>query len=282
MLKPITYTSILTVALAAFATAEPIRLPEPAQTMMTGRSDLRALHESSYTGPMRTTLTRENKYPDAGKGDGTIGFRREADDNLTETGISIFEASGRLSVGHNLTLGASVPFVDTDRSGDDEMGIGDIKLHADLLAFQDIFRFPFIIPYLEVALPTGDEDKGLGTGETVITAGISIGTKVYDALTYVIDAAYHVDGAQDFMGDAADIYSLSGSLLWDISDRFAVLAEGRIFEKLDGMSSTPTEALGGLAYSIGRESSFTARGGQSKAGNGETADIVMLDFTLGF
>lgn len=282
MLKPTIYASIIALALTAVASAEQARLPESSQTMITGRSTMRALHESSYTGPMRTTLTRENKYPDAGQGDATVGFRREVDDNFSETGVSIFDASGRFSLGNNVVLGASVPFVDSDRSGDDEAGIGDVKLHADLLAFQDIFRFPFIIPYVEVALPTGDEDKGLGTGETVITAGISIGTKVYDALTYVVDAAYHVDGSQDMMGEAADIYSFSGSLVWDISDRFALLVEGRVFEKLDGMSSAPTEALGGLAYRIGRFSAFSARGGQSKAGSGETADIIMLDFTLGF
>lgn len=254
---------------------------EPAQTMITGRSDLKAVYESSYTGPMRTLLNRENKYPESGRGELGLGVDRFSLKDL-DASVTDVSLSGRFGIWENIVAGANVPFTSTDVFGNDESGLGDLSLDLDLLAFQDIFRYPFVIPYVTVQLPTGDEDKGLGAGETVYETGISVGTKVYDAITYLVGISYLVNGFQDAAGDGEDAYAISGSLVWDISDRFAVLGEGRIYEELSYMDSQPYEALGGLAYRFGLKSSFAVYVGQADDGSDLSADLFSFKYTLGF
>jgi hypothetical protein len=269
---------LLTSSMAALA--EPVRIPEPAQTMITGRSDLKSVYETSYTSHMRTTLTRENKYPDRYSGEVSAFFDHAEYLNLEQDRYGI---GGRYGVLENMTVGAEIPFVDSEFYGESESGLGDVVLSLDLLAYQDIFRYPFVIPHVDVALPTGDEDKGLGAGDAVINFGISVGTKVYDALTYVIDFSYAYNGAGYFVTDLDEnIYMISGSLVWDISDRLAFLVEGRLYEKLDMMMDNPFEAKGGMAYRFGRQSQLALYGGVVDGGMGEDFDQASVQFTLGF
>jgi hypothetical protein len=247
---------MLPVALVVFALHHTAQA-QPHQTMITGRSTMRALHEAPPTGPMRTTLTRENKYPDMGQLEAGGFFEHE---EYFENDRDSFGLDGRIGVWENVTFGAAVPFVDSEFLGESNQGLGDVALSLDLVAYQDIFRYPFVIPHVDVSLPTGDEDDGLGAGESIITLGVSVGTKVYDQLTYVIDAAYSIDGRPSLDG-REDMYLISGSIVWDISDRFAVLAEGRIYEEND-FDNMPYEVKGGMAYKFTRDVQLALYGGQ--------------------
>jgi len=271
---------LIAVLLVAGSSALPA-FTEPNQTMVTRRSDLKSVYESYYTGSARTTLTRENKYP----GDGhveLIGFFDHAE--LQDLEQDIFGLGARFGLLESVTLGASLPYVQSDLAGEQFDGVGDLVLSADLLAFQDLFRYPFVIPHVDTSLPTGEEDDGLGTGETVINFGISVGTVVYDALTYIVDFSYAYNGSTYFaLGDPDNIYMISGSLIWDISDRFAVLGEARLYEELDFMDGNPLEAKGGLAYRTGRDSQIAVYGGVADPGqDGEDYDVASATFTLRF
>jgi len=254
---------------------------EPNQTMVTLRSDLKSVYESYYSGSARTTLTRENKFP----GDGHIEVIGAFDHaELQDLEQDLYSVGARYGLLESVTLGASLPYVQSDFAGVEHDGIGDLVLSADLLAFQDLFRYPFVIPHIDTSFPTGDEDDGLGTGETVINFGISVGTVVYDALTYILDFSYAYNGSTYFvLGNPDNIYMVSGSIIWDISDRFAVLGEGRMYEELDFMEDNPFEAKGGLAYRTGRDSQIAVYGGVVDPGfGGEDYDVASLSLTLRF
>lgn len=249
------FTRALTVALCGL-TLVGTAYAQPPRTFSAGKNDIRPLYLNDNTGPQRTLLTRENKFPKVGHAEVGGFFEHDEQFNNDRDSLGVY---GRYGFWENMGFEAAVPFVDSDFDGDSNTGIGDIDLKLDLLAFQDIFRYPFIIPHADVSLPTGDEDKGLGTGETVFTFGVSVGTKVYEQLTYVIDASYAFNGRT--IGDEEEnIYMVSGSIVWDISDRFAVLAEGRIFEKND-FDDMPYQAQGGLAYRITEDVQIAGYGG---------------------
>lgn len=252
MLKRALLTASIGLSLAITSYAE------PARTMITGSSKTKSVYENVNTSPMRTTLTRENKFPDTGQAEVGGFFEHEEVGDLDRNSFGIYARAG---LSEFVTVGAKVPFVDSDLDGDSNSGIGDVELSLDLLAYQDIFQYPFVIPHIDVTLPTGDEDEGLGSGETITTIGLSIGTKVYDALTYVIDFAYAFDGG-NVNADDDNIFMISGSLVWDISDRLAVLAEGRVYEE-NKYDNTPYKAKGGMIYRFTRDVQLGVYGGVS-------------------
>ncbi|HMO50606.1 MAG TPA: transporter [Kiritimatiellia bacterium] len=265
---------------AALLAAPSLFAEEPAQTMIVGRSDLKSVYEISEIRAQRTTLTRENKFPSEGNVEAG-GFY--AHDERMDIERDILGVSARYGLWETVTVGAEVPVVlDSKFNGKSNSGLGDVVLGLDLLAYQDIFRYPFVIPHAEVSLPTGDEDKGLGSGETIINLGISVGTKVFDQLTYVVDASYAFNGASQFADSDDNQYSLSGSVVWDISDRFAVLAEGRLYEKLDFMDDNPYEIKGGLVYRLSRNLQLAGYGGKVDGGMGMDYDQAMLRLNYQF
>lgn len=256
-------TRALLIAVCGLAFSQ-ISRAEPARTFMLDSNNMKTLHLDSNTGPMRTMLTRENKYPEVGEAELGGFFKHDEMDNNDRDSFGVY---GRYGFFDNMTIEAGVPVVDSEFSGESNTGLGDVELKLDLLAFQDIFRYPFIIPHLDVTFPTGDEDEGLGTGETVINFGVSVGTKVYDALTYVVDLSYAFNGATEDYDDE-NIFMISGSLVWDISDRFAVLAEGRIYEE-NIFDNYPYQYQGGLAYRITEDVQIAGYGGQYYSENDE-------------
>ena len=245
-----------------------------ARTFTTENTGIRSLHYGDNTGPMRTLLTRENKFPELGHAEiGGYVAHDELDDSDQNSDRDSLGVYGRYSFWENVTFEAGVPVVSSDFSGDDEIGIGDIDLKLDLIAFQDIFRYPFIIPHIEVTLPTGDEDDGLGTGEAVTTLGISVGTKVYDQLTYVADISYAFNGAKTEGDDDENTTMGSLSIVWDITDRFALITEGRIYEE-NNFGNMPYQYEGGMAYRFTRDVQLAGYAGRY---HDETEDEKELD-----
>lgn len=253
------FTRALLGAVIGFALVETSHA-QTTHTRKPGSSDTWTAYQNVNTGPMRTTLTRENKYPEVGQVE-LGGFYTHAEqDELDQDIVGVY---GRLGVWEFVTLQADVPFVDSEfGEGDEsESGMGDVVLKLDLLAFQDIFRYPYFIPHVDVSLPTGDEDKGLGTGETGVTIGMSVGTKVYDKLTYVLDVAYAINRfAEKATEDDDDVFMVSLSIVWDVSDRFALLTEGRVIEE-NSFGNIPYEIKGGMAYRITPDVQIAAYGG---------------------
>jgi hypothetical protein len=225
---------------------------------------------AGFAEPMRTQLTRENKFPGLYQPElGMTALHRDFEDGEANS-LAPYVRVGVIS---NLTFITEAPFVFTDPdSGDKEAGLGDVRLGLELLAFQDIFDYPFIVPHLDITLATGDEDDGMGVGDTVTTAGISVGSRMYEVLTLIGDIAYSLNGGGP-VGDREDVLILAGSLVWDLSEQFALLAEGKVTDE-NSANDHPAYLQGGLAYKPTENLMIAAYGGQwSSAGEDVNASI---------
>ncbi len=159
----------------------------------------------------------------------------------------------RYGLYENLTAFAKLPFVssDSDRLNKTYAGLGDVSFGLELLAYEDVFGFPsgypYIIPYVEFILPTGDDDKYLGHGRADAVIGASVGTTVAKDYHYVLDARYNVNYSEDDNG----VFSLSIGFIWDISRRFSIMLETKgTSEETEGENRIPIYFSGGMFYRV--------------------------------
>lgn len=218
--------------------------------------------------PMRTVFTKENKFP------GAMGWEF----SLAGEGISFDEEmvgddadwwsvgpGVRFGLTDRVALRADVPYVGYSMGEEDESGLGDVSLGLDFLFFEDIFEYAWIIPHATAILATGDEDKGLGTGDTQGRFGISIGTTVNDVLHFGADVSYTVDGTwDDQRADRDDLTTGALSLLWDLDERASILGEVQFRDDpVDEADDYAVKGHGGLAYRINKNFSLMGYVGSS-------------------
>ena len=226
--------------------------------------------------PMRTVFTKENKFPGALKPElslfgGASSFDAdEADGDIDRYFIA---PGARFGLTDRLNLLASVPYAGYSEGDLDESGMGDVELGTEFLFFEDIFEYAWIIPHATVILSTGDEDKGLGTGEDQGRLGISVGTTTHDVLHWAVDVSYTMNGAEpeddgfDAFADddeREDLVTGALSLIWDLDDRSSILGEVQVRD--DATDPDDDYALRGhlgLAYKVNKYLSIMAYGGGS-------------------
>lgn len=221
---------------------------------------LLAISTCVYGEMSRPLFTRENRYPDYEPRDPQITrpeyknvevgltyvYREFADEYVPGGDASSLALQVRYRILRDLTLLASVPYSAASPAvGSSESGIGDITIGADLVAYQDIFGFPYIIPHIAHTLDTGDEEKGLGAGESSTTAGVTIGTLVHEVWGVSVDGSLVVrsDSENSFMGSLA--------LVRELDKSFSLLGEVRVIEKEKTLSTDDSYAAyfgGGMIY----------------------------------
>lgn len=225
----------------------------------------------SVAEPIRPLLTKENRFPELGKVD--VGFRfnlveLENDSGVfssIQTNLESYTPFVRYRPLPDLTLLAAVPFVVSDPDeGHGDSGLGDITLGMELLVFQDIFDYPWVIPHAAIDLDTADD--GLGHDENVVTVGIAVGTVVEDVVHFIADARYEI------YQDSENLASIAGSIIWDVSDRFAIMGELKLTDDDNGDNNEPVLFLGGFTYEATEDLTFIARGG---AGNNTREDTLV-------
>src|SRR5438105_4271491 len=102
----------------------------------------------------RALLTHENRFPEVGKAEIGAYVDYLQFNNGDQTDLRPY---GRYTVINNLTLNASVPYEWTNPdNGSNENGFGDTDVGLELLAYQDIFEYPWIIPHVDTSFSTGD------------------------------------------------------------------------------------------------------------------------------
>lgn len=174
---------------------------------------------------------------------------------------------GRYGLLDDLAVRVDLPYVQNDPDfGDSESGIGDMDLQFQLRTYEDIFGYPYFIPYVTVTLPTGDEDKGLGAGDATVTVGISYGSTINDWIDWVLDVSYRINS------DLENQIIVGHSYVWNVSDDFGLLTEF-YFEQaeLDVLDDTAIVSAGfsyewtqsldiGLSFGYGVEGPTEAEG----------------------
>jgi hypothetical protein len=89
--------------------------------------------------------------------------------------------------------GGSTPGVEREESG-----IGDVVLRGEYYLRTGTSTSPWIMGLLRVKLPTGDEDKGLGSGSTDVEAGIGL-IQRQGPINWLADVGY------TFVGNTAGV-----------------------------------------------------------------------------
>ncbi len=203
---------------------------------------------SASAQPMRTLLVRENLLPDPGDVElGLIGSYEDIDYTfhgftLYSTEVIAFEPYARYGLTKNTSLQLTVPMLHINPEwGSSESGLGDVRLGGELRVYEDIFGHPWVIPYAEVSFPTGNEDRGLGSGDMGIDIGIATGALMYDYLSVILDGRYEV------IRDSDNRFSVGTGLVWDVSRKFSMVGELRWSEGVNGGDDS-LRYLGGMIY----------------------------------
>ena len=238
---------------------------------------LGVLAGAAWADPMRTVFTKENKFPGALKpelslaGGGSSYDADEADADVER----FFVAPGlRFGLTDRLAVLAAVPYAGYSEGDLDEKGLGDVEVGTEFLFFEDIFEYAWIIPHATAILATGDEDKGLGTGETQGRFGISVGTTTMDVLHWAVDASYTLNGAEadaeEFAedGDERDeLVTGALSIVWDLDERSSILGEVQVRDDPvdEEEDDYALRAHLGMAYKVNENLSIMAYGGGASA-----------------
>jgi hypothetical protein len=214
--------------------------------------------------PMRTVFTKDNKTPDLHQLEAGLLFEYAdaTDPKDPDYYGSTFSGAPYVRFGlvKNVSVFGQFPLVSSSPEfGSDERGFGDVTAGIELLAFQDIFDFPWVMPHASVVLPTGDEDNGLGGGETVVRIGAAAGTTVMDVLHWALDARY------EFHEEVDSFASIAASCVWSLSDAFTLSLEGKATtEQYATNDKHPVFLIGGMSYKATDHMSFMVYGGGSK------------------
>ncbi|MDD5482348.1 MAG: transporter [Kiritimatiellae bacterium] len=211
---------------------------------------------------VRSLFCRENRFPELGKWEvGGYASYRQLDeyyinqidpkcfegryvDKKDKRSETTFTPYARYGVYDNLTLYSKVPidFVSSDVKGS-QAGFNDIAVGMELLAYEYTYRYPWVVPYIEVTFPTGNDRNYMGLGKVDPIFGIAVGTTTFDVYHWILDGRYDANAINDgrFEGAAA--------FIWDLSDQFSVLAEAKIMEKTPGSTKdVPAYFNGGISY----------------------------------
>ncbi len=201
---------------------------------------------STFAGaePQRAFLTTENKFPEIGALEIGYDYTGREFDTLKYNSHSFVARYGLIE---NLTARAHVPFDSRKPDfGSDQQGLGDVVVGLDLVAYQDVFSFPFVIPHLDISFPTGDDNKGLGSGDTLLRFGVAVGTKTHEQFNWIIDFSYaSVYDAKASEKD--DVFEIGFSWIWEISDQFTFNLEA-LFQHAEDTSSDAVLLGGGMNY----------------------------------
>jgi hypothetical protein len=243
---------------------------------------------------VRTLYTRENRFPELGKFEtGALVSYQQLDEYFinqvdpkcfsgyyvdkqakrSETTVSPY---ARYGIYENLTMYGRVPidFIGSDVKGN-TAGFGDVAVGMKLLAYEYTYRYPWIVPYVEVTFPTGDSKNHMGCGKVDPIFGIAVGTVTFDKYHWILDGRYDaniVDKGQ-FEGAAA--------FIWDVSDQFSILAEAKMTQEQKGSTKgVPVYFNGGFCYKPFDALSVNLYGGTSVNAeeNGHGAVKVAYNF----
>jgi len=226
---------------------------------------------------VRPLYTRENRFPELGKVElGSYVSYRQLDeyfinqidpkcyngyyvdkkDKRSETVVTPY---ARYGVFENLTIYSKVPidFVSSDVKGS-QAGFNDIALGMELLAYEYTYKYPWVVPYIEVTLPTGNDRNHMGLGKVDPIFGVAVGTTTFDKYHWILDGRYDANVTADGRFEGA------ASFIWDLSDQFSVLAEAKVTEKSPGSTKDiPVYFNAGLAYKPADQLSVNLYGGTS-------------------
>jgi Putative MetA-pathway of phenol degradation len=121
-------------------------------------------------------------------------------------------------------ISVTVPYSWLKASVANDSGFGDLQLNYRYqLSFESADR-PAVSPRASVILPTGDENKGLGSGSTGFQFNLPVSKIVSDSLTLHGNAG--LTTYLDVEGQRPTSYILGGSVIYAVNRDFNLMLEG--------------------------------------------------------
>lgn len=231
---------------------------------------------------MRPLFCRENRFPELHKLEigGLVGYAQYDEYFLSQVDSKSYAEQGyhvfsnqksklkattltpyaRYGLIENLTVYAKAPFsvMKSDVKNKTKTGINDVALGMELLAYEYTFKYPWVIPYVEVTLPTGDDKNHMGLGKADPIFGVAVGTTTFDKYTWILDGRYDANIFENGRFEGAACF------IWDLDEKFSVLAEAKVAEKAPGsVKDVPIYFNGGMCYRPHEALSINAYAGTS-------------------
>ncbi|MCX7703048.1 MAG: transporter [Planctomycetota bacterium] len=182
---------------------------------------------------------------------GEYGYDKEKVAGITTIGKS-FETLFALSYGIADEIDAifGVPFlswsVKENGFSADESGISDLSLELKWRFFEKEKISIALKPGL--TFPTGDEDKGLGTGKVTYTLFLIVSTEI-EPFTLHLNLGYCQN--ENKLGERESLWSLSLATEKEITDNLKIVADIGAERNADRASNThPAFAIIGVIYSL--------------------------------
>ena len=245
---------------------------------------------------MRPVFVRENRFPELGKFEvGTFVSHSQNDEKFLQTidnkaypftrftanddklDITTVEPYVKYGLYENLTAYARFPFSvnESDARRETDRGFNDVAVGLELLAYEYTYQYPWVIPYLEVTFPTGDEDERMGLGKVDGVVGIAVGTTTFDKYTWILDARYDANICDNGRFEGA------GALIWQLSPRFSVLGEAKVTEKTKGSKDdAPVWINAGFCYRPTEPLSINLYGGTSVNAEEEGHGLLKVAYSF--
>ncbi|MDT8385048.1 MAG: transporter [Gammaproteobacteria bacterium] len=204
-----------------------------------------------FCGATPVTVATTERYLEfsAGKSRGEFDTNEVAD--MYRLQLAYGQVSGRYD--HSIT--ASYLFL-SDEFGDDS-ALGDVVLRGGIMFDKNNAAKDSLYVSLALKLPTGDESKGLSTGEADLGGFLNY-TQHYKVMNLTLMGGYIVTGdSRTRSYDDILVYGISLSRQFDNWYVYGGL-EGR--QQMLDTSDDPLELNGGLLYQIQRSRFLTLEG----------------------
>jgi hypothetical protein len=138
--------------------------------------------------------------------------------NGTTTAAGMFRfKNGKSGSGSGKGNGQSQGAADSDRSGS-RSGIGDMTFKAGYALLEESKISPRIVPEVSLRIPTGDDEKGLGTGEFAAGVGIEISKWLGEWYLYGEGIYNFQDSSEDLA--LKDYLAYEAGVGFQVTDRF--------------------------------------------------------------
>lgn len=155
-----------------------------------------------------------------------------------------------------IEVSTEIPYLfHNPKEGDDEDGIGDINIVGKFLMLSETDRLPAFTLKGVVKPPTGDEDRGLGSGDWDYSI-VLVTSKGFGVLTF------HAMLGYTFAGDSGDenirdIYLYGLAVDYGLTERFHIVTEVSGNSHPDRtVDDDPLSGLLGITYKISEKIIF--------------------------
>lgn len=173
-------------------------------------------------GPFRTLFLTDDQIVDLGGME--IGLQIETGDSLRAGDLDMVSAVPYVRVGlfEKMSAYVRVPYsmVSSDISGiEDQSGLGDVAVGVHLLADDGSENNCSIMTTIEVAVPTGDKDKGLGSGDFGWLLGLALGIDLEQDTSVIFSGSYNV------VPEGEDVLAYGVGVVYEVSPRLWITVE---------------------------------------------------------